>query len=477
MLATTEIIANTTTDVSTHVLPTKDQLERADLTLWDFLVPKLSMQHTEAVVEPVGDRRSAWWVLAEFGRRLGFELADPDGTDEEMLSKTLAAARCTYDEVAATGYVELPFEVPAPWVEQYLDRSGGWRLAPQILVDQLAGLEPPAPLVLVPRRQPRKLNGALDFLGETLEVQLHPDDASEAGVLDGQPVIVRTERGQVEGIAKVDPSIRRGAVSVPHGHHRVANVNLLTDKDVIDPVTGMVRYSGVPVTDGRPRPEAGSPERVWRPGARQGMTGLGATTRGRTMADGGRVVVVTGLGGMGTAVAHRLGPGATLVLADVNPEALHAAAEDLRAEGCRVEEHPTDVSDHDAVAALAAAADRLGRVEAVVHTAGVSPVQASAEAVLRVDLLGTALMLDEFGAVIAERGGGGLHRVDGRVAPPVDGDLERRLATTPTPELLTLPELAPDALGDPGIAYSIAKRANHLRVRAASILWGRRAAG
>jgi len=248
VLATTEIIANTTTEVSTHVLPTKDQLERADLTLWDFLVPNLSMQHTEAVVEPVGDRRSAWWVLAELGRRLGFELADPDGTDEEMLSKTLAAARCTYDEVAAAGYVELPFEVPAPWVEQYLDRSGGWRLAPQILVDQLAGLEPPAALVLVPRRQPRKLNGALDFLGETLQVQLHPDDASEAGVLDGQPVIVRTERGQVEGIAKVDPSIRRGAVSVPHGHHRVANVNLLTDKDVIDPVTGMVRYSGVPVT-------------------------------------------------------------------------------------------------------------------------------------------------------------------------------------------------------------------------------------
>jgi len=192
------------------------------------------------------------------------------------------------------------------------------------------------------------------------------------------------------------------------------------------------------------------------------------------MADGGRVVVVTGLGGMGTAVAHRLGPGATLVLADVNPEALHAAAEDLRAEGCRVEEHPTDVSDHDAVAALAAAADRLGRVEAVVHTAGVSPVQASAEAVLRVDLLGTALMLDEFGAVIARGGAGVFIASMAGWLFPMDGDLERRLATTPTPELLALPDLAPDALGDPGIAYSLAKRANHLRVRAASILWGRR---
>jgi anaerobic selenocysteine-containing dehydrogenase len=247
VLATTEIIANPTTAISTHVLPTKDQLERADVTLWDFLVPSVSVQHTTAVVDPVGDRRSAWWVLAEIGRRLGHDLADENATDEEMLAKTMASARCGYDEAAATSFVEVPFELPAPWVEDYLDRSGGWRLAPQVLVDQLAGLVPPPPLVLVPRRQARKLNAALDFLGEAAEVLVHPDDASEAGVLDGQPVVVRTSRGQLTGTAKVDPAIRRGAVSVPHGHH-AANVNAITDKDVIDPVTGMVRYSGLAVT-------------------------------------------------------------------------------------------------------------------------------------------------------------------------------------------------------------------------------------
>jgi anaerobic selenocysteine-containing dehydrogenase len=143
--------------------------------------------------------------------------------------------------------VETPVELPAPWVERFLDRSGGWRLAPQILVDQLAALEEPGPLVLIPRRQARKLNGALDFLGETAEVLLHPGDASDAGVVDGQAVVVGTGRGQLTGIAKVDPSMRRGAVSVPHGHYG-ANVNALTDQDVIDPVTGMVRYSCIPVT-------------------------------------------------------------------------------------------------------------------------------------------------------------------------------------------------------------------------------------
>ena len=140
VLASTEIIANPTTAISTHVLPTKDQLERADVTLWDFLVPSVSMQHTAAVVAPVGQRRSAWWVLAELGRRLGFDLADADATDEQMLAKTMAGARCRFEDVAATGFAEVPLELPAPWVERYLDRSGGWRLAPAMLVEQLAGL-------------------------------------------------------------------------------------------------------------------------------------------------------------------------------------------------------------------------------------------------------------------------------------------------------------------------------------------------
>jgi anaerobic selenocysteine-containing dehydrogenase len=140
VLATTEIVANPTTAISTHVLPTKDQLERADVTLWDSLVPRVSAQYTDAVVAPVGKRRSAWWVLAELGRRLGHDLADPDATDEEMLARTMAAARCSFEELASSRFVETPVQIPAQWVENYLDRSGGWRLAPQLLVDQMASL-------------------------------------------------------------------------------------------------------------------------------------------------------------------------------------------------------------------------------------------------------------------------------------------------------------------------------------------------
>ena len=118
---------------------------------------------------------------------------------------------------------------------------------PQLLVDQLAALEPPPPLVMVPRRQRKQLNAQLSFLGEPAEIFIHPDDGAAAGVVNGRPVTVRSANGELTGVAKIDDSIRRGAVSIPHGHHE-ANVNRLTNKDDIDVVTGMVRYSGIPVS-------------------------------------------------------------------------------------------------------------------------------------------------------------------------------------------------------------------------------------
>ena len=247
VFATIEIVANETTALSTHVLPTKDQLERADVTLWDFLLPRVAAQHTAATVDPVGDRRSTWWVLAELGRRLGHEIAPLDASDDAMLARVSSSGRRSFDDVVATGWVETGHDVQAPWVDRHIDRLGGWRLAPGLLVEQLHALEQPAPLVLVPRRQARHLNSQFDYLGEVAEVMLHPDDARAAGVVDGQPVVVRSAHGELVGVARLDPSLRTGAVSVPHGHQR-ANVNRLTGKDEIDLVTGMARYSGVPVT-------------------------------------------------------------------------------------------------------------------------------------------------------------------------------------------------------------------------------------
>lgn len=189
------------------------------------------------------------------------------------------------------------------------------------------------------------------------------------------------------------------------------------------------------------------------------------------------VLAVIGAGGMGRAIVRRQGAGRTVLLADFDEAALATAAAALRDEGHTVTTRQVDVSSADSVAALAGAAAGLGRVSQVAHTAGLSPVQAPAAAILRVDLLGTALVLAEFGRVIAAGGAGVvIASMAGHMAPPLPPDQEAALASAPAGELLALPFASPDTVTDPGLAYTLAKRANHLRVQAASGTWGARGA-
>jgi NAD(P)-dependent dehydrogenase (short-subunit alcohol dehydrogenase family) len=194
------------------------------------------------------------------------------------------------------------------------------------------------------------------------------------------------------------------------------------------------------------------------------------------MTDSKGVVVVTGMGGMGSAIAHRIGTGSTLILADFNERLLEREVESLALSGYDVVSRVVDVSKQDSVEALAADAAARGSVTAVVHTAGLSPVQAPIDAIMRVDLLGTALMLDAFGAVISSGGAGVFISSMAGTMASLDPEFELRLATTPTEHLLELAELASGAIPDPATAYVMAKRANQVRVRAASLAWGRRGA-
>src|SRR5919199_965192 len=190
-----------------------------------------------------------------------------------------------------------------------------------------------------------------------------------------------------------------------------------------------------------------------------------------------RVVVVIGAGGIGQAIARRQASGNTLLLADRNQTTLAAAAETLQAAGHTVTTRPVDVASRESVHAFAQAAAELGDVVNLIHTAGLSPVQASPQAILAVDLYGVALVLDEFGKVIA-RGGAGLviSSMAGHMIPALDAETERALADTPADELLALPFLSGDAVPNSGVAYALAKRANHLRVRAEAVRWGDRGA-
>src|SRR5262249_10385607 len=169
----------------------------------------------------------------------------------------------------------------------------------------------------------------------------------------------------------------------------------------------------------------------------RGWTGS-AMTADRSRLDHADVIVITGAGGMGVAVARRVGAGATVILADVDKANLDGKIAALIASGYQVLGHVVDVSEKASVQGLVSAAQAHGRVLAVVHTAGVSPVQAPVEAILRVDLLGTALMLDAFADVIAPGGAGVFIASMAGTMGSLDPDLEQRLTTTPTDQLLEL---------------------------------------
>lgn len=192
---------------------------------------------------------------------------------------------------------------------------------------------------------------------------------------------------------------------------------------------------------------------------------------------GNEVTVVVGVGGMGEEIARRTPPGRTLLLADYSDEAVTRVADTL-GDTHDVRVRVVDVSERESVAELAAEAASLGPVTSVVHTAGLSPTQAAVGPILAVDLLGVAHGLDEFGAVVAHGGAGVIiaSMAGSMAVGRLPAELEAALASTPTDALLDLPFLRGDAVPDPGAAYSIAKRANQLRVQTASLAWGRRGA-
>ena len=189
------------------------------------------------------------------------------------------------------------------------------------------------------------------------------------------------------------------------------------------------------------------------------------------------VIVVIGAGLIGQAIARRVGAGKHIVLADLRQENADTAAKILSDAGFDVSTTKVDVSSRASVLALVETAKSFGEISGVIHAAGVSPSQASPETILKVDLYGTALVLEEFGRVIA-RGGAGvvIASMSGHRPPALSAEQNALLATTPVEELLALPMLQLDKVTDPLNAYQISKRGNSLRVMAEAVRWGKRGA-
>lgn len=188
-------------------------------------------------------------------------------------------------------------------------------------------------------------------------------------------------------------------------------------------------------------------------------------------------VVVIGPGLIGQAIARRVAPGAHVMLADIDLDHARRVADAFLDAGFDASAHRVDVSSRESVRALVAESAAHGEVTHLIHAAGVSASQASVEQVLAVDLYGTAVVLEEFRAVIAPGGAGVvISSQSGHRMPALTVEEDAQLATTPVDELLDVPLLDPAAITDGLHAYQLSKRANGLRVRAEAVLWGERGA-
>lgn len=188
-------------------------------------------------------------------------------------------------------------------------------------------------------------------------------------------------------------------------------------------------------------------------------------------------MILTGAGQIGIAIARRMGYGMKIIIGDRRIANAELMAETMNRAGFDASPFEMDLSSRESILNLTDNAQRLGKIKMLINAAGVSPSQASIETILKVDLYGTAVLLEEVGKVIAEKGTGvTISSQSGYRLPTLTAEEDEQLATTPTEQLLSIDLLRPENIHDTLHAYQLAKRCNVKRVMAEAVHWGKRGA-
>jgi NAD(P)-dependent dehydrogenase (short-subunit alcohol dehydrogenase family) len=189
------------------------------------------------------------------------------------------------------------------------------------------------------------------------------------------------------------------------------------------------------------------------------------------------VILWTGAGQIGMAIARRVGFGKKIIVGDKNIENATTIAKIMTEAGFDIEAVECDISSRDSISNLIKTGQKYGEISILINSAGVSPSQAPIEVILKVDLYGTAVLLEEVGKVI-KKGGKGvtISSQSGHRMPALTPEIDEQLACTPTEELLKLEVLQPKNIKDTLHAYQMAKRCNVKRVMAEAVKWGKKGA-
>lgn len=189
------------------------------------------------------------------------------------------------------------------------------------------------------------------------------------------------------------------------------------------------------------------------------------------------VIIWIGAGQIGLAIVRRIGTGKKIIVADKREEQAQAVATSLNNVGFDAIAMEADISSRASILAVIAEAQKYGGIKHLVNSAGVSPSQAPVKTILKVDLYGTAVLLEEVGKVITAGGTGvTISSQSGHRMPALGTEIDEQLAITSTEDLLKLDVLQPCNIRDTLHAYQLAKRCNVKRVMAESVKWGERGA-
>jgi NAD(P)-dependent dehydrogenase (short-subunit alcohol dehydrogenase family) len=189
------------------------------------------------------------------------------------------------------------------------------------------------------------------------------------------------------------------------------------------------------------------------------------------------VMLLTGAGQIGMAIARRMGSGMKIMVGDKKLANAEAISETMKNSGFDTEAVEMDLSSRESIVGMIRKGQQYGEIKMLINAAGMSPSQASVEAILKVDLYGSAVLMEEAGKVIAEGGSGiQISSQSGFRMPALTPEQDRALAMTPSEELLSLDFLQPENIKDTLHAYQLSKRANEKRVMYEAVRWGERGA-
>ncbi len=254
-LAVLDIIATPLTAMATHVLATTGQLERPDITSYTATVV------APAIVPPIAERKDMWWVVAELGRRMHFDLLNGRQADEvnrDMLLREYAQnGRDGPDALFEAGGEGIVPPRLVGWIRDKVLPEGRWRLTPPGMIDRVATLlgditpADPDRIVLVSNRQLGRIN-AVGYVAplksrDFPDLEMHAQDADRLGIGDGEAVFVATRHGKLSARVKLRETAKAGVVALPHGWADTNVCTLTSEIEGIDPGTTQPRMTALPV--------------------------------------------------------------------------------------------------------------------------------------------------------------------------------------------------------------------------------------